>query len=216
MAGPMTRDRFICTDWRDTAPGMSRLGTSTGSTAEKTGAFSALPIPTARTQRKMSVVEGWCRDAVQASTSEKTSCSTWQATSSRFRSTRSAKRPTDDGQQEEGAELGEADGGDVGGRVGQLVGQHPEGDVLHPRADIGREGAQPHRTEGRMGQGPPGAARRIGEVAVDLGVVGLVELGGEGSGPARWSAPPPRAPHDPGSGTPTSYRRRPPPTGPSR
>jgi hypothetical protein len=58
MAGPITRERFSCTDWRETAPGMSRFGTSTGRTAENTGALRALPMPTARTHRKTTVVDG--------------------------------------------------------------------------------------------------------------------------------------------------------------
>ena len=38
MAGPMTRDPFICTELSEMAPAMSRRGTRTGSTALNTGA----------------------------------------------------------------------------------------------------------------------------------------------------------------------------------
>ena len=93
MAGPMTRDRFICTDCSDTAPGRSRRGTSVGRTAVNAGALRALPIPMASTLKKTRAVEGWDRDAAQARTSENTNCSTWQPISSFFRSMTSAKAP---------------------------------------------------------------------------------------------------------------------------
>ena len=44
MAGPITRDRFICTDCNDTAPGKSGLGTSVGRMADNAGPLSALRI----------------------------------------------------------------------------------------------------------------------------------------------------------------------------
>ena len=93
MAGPTTRERFIWTDCRETAPGMSRFGTSIGRMAEKAGALRALPMPTASTQAKTSPVDGWARDAAHARTREKTSCSTWHPISRRRRSMTSARAP---------------------------------------------------------------------------------------------------------------------------
>ena len=49
IGGPITRDRFICTDASETAPGRSSRGTSVGRIALRPGAPSALAMPTANT-----------------------------------------------------------------------------------------------------------------------------------------------------------------------
>ena len=43
ITGPTTRDPFICAEFSEIAPGMSRRGTRMGSTALNTGAYNALP-----------------------------------------------------------------------------------------------------------------------------------------------------------------------------
>ena len=53
IAEPMTRERFICTDCSDTAPGRSSRGTSVGRIAPIAGAFSALKMPMTSTHRKI-------------------------------------------------------------------------------------------------------------------------------------------------------------------
>ena len=55
----MTRERFICTDCSETAPGRSSLGTSVGRIAPIAGALSAFTTPMASTQRKIAVRDGW-------------------------------------------------------------------------------------------------------------------------------------------------------------
>ena len=49
MTGPITRDKFICTDMSATAPGMSGFGTSVGKIELSPGAPSAFAIPIANT-----------------------------------------------------------------------------------------------------------------------------------------------------------------------
>ena len=75
IAGPMTRERFICTDCSDTAPGRSSRGTSVGRIAPMAGAFSALAMPIASTHRKISVLFGWSTSTRPASTNESSICS---------------------------------------------------------------------------------------------------------------------------------------------
>ena len=58
MVGPMTRDRFICTDASATAPGRSSRGTSVGRIALRPGAPSAFAMPIANTAATMSTCDG--------------------------------------------------------------------------------------------------------------------------------------------------------------
>ncbi len=51
--------------------------------------------------------------------------------------------------------------------MGELVAVRPQQDVLHPRADVGRERAAPHDAEVAVGQRRHRGAGRPGAVAVD-------------------------------------------------
>ena len=93
MAGPMTRDAFIWTDWSETAPDRSGRGTSVGRTAESAGALSAFATPMASTQATIATREGSAAAARPASTNESTSCTSCIATRRRLRSTMSASAP---------------------------------------------------------------------------------------------------------------------------
>ena len=93
MTGPMTREAFIWAEFREMAPGRSRLPTSPGRTAEYAGPNMALPQPTPSTMITSRTFEGWGDAATRATPMEKTSCSTARIMSRRLRSILSASRP---------------------------------------------------------------------------------------------------------------------------
>src|SRR5947209_18892219 len=77
MAGPMTRDRFICTDCSDTAPGRSARGTRVGRIAAIAGALSELPTPIAKTHATRATRDGLPPAASTARTIDSPNCLTW-------------------------------------------------------------------------------------------------------------------------------------------
>ena len=89
----MTRDRFICTDCSDTAPGRSARGTSVGRIAAIAGALNELPTPIAKTHATSATRDGSPPAASTARTIDSTNCSTWVMISSLRRSTTSASTP---------------------------------------------------------------------------------------------------------------------------
>ena len=72
---------------------MSARGTSTGSSALNTGAYSALPMPINATMPTMSALFGWSAKATKPSRLDSTPCSTVRLIRSFLRSTLSASMP---------------------------------------------------------------------------------------------------------------------------
>ena len=97
------------------------------------------------------------------------------------------QQATDHGKDQGRAKLGEDHHADESARVRQVVGVGAEDDVLHPRADVRREGAQEHDAERPVRQrGPSGATFRsersvaVDDCVLDLldGVVGTTRVDG--------------------------------------
>src|SRR5581483_7417286 len=61
-------------------------------------------------------------------------------------------------------------------RVSELVAEHTQGDVLHPRADVGGERPRPHEAEAAVSQRGPGRPGPVRDIATEDGVLGLLEL----------------------------------------
>ena len=169
MAGPITRLPLIIVELRAMAAPRSSWPTSDGSTAPHTGALRALPMPTARTQPKMSTRDGLSAPATMAArTSENTSCSVCRTMSSLRRSRASATMPPTTDSSSSGPSWAKASSADERARPGQLVGVRAEHHGLHPRADVRGERAQPHEAELAVGQGRAGGPDAA-DVVVALG-----------------------------------------------
>jgi hypothetical protein len=93
MAGPTIREAFIWTELSEMAPERSSRGTSTGTTALKTGAYSALPMPMQSTTSTIRVRLGSAGRATAASSTEKTACCTLRVSRTFLRSKESASMP---------------------------------------------------------------------------------------------------------------------------
>src|SRR5215216_1932664 len=146
MAGPMTRDRFICTDCSETAPGRSARGTRVGRIAAIPGALSELPTPIAKTQTTSATRDGLLVAARPASTTDRTSCSSCVMIKSLRRSTVGGLL-ADRRHEQQRPELREEQDPDEDGRTGELVSECAEEHILHPRADVRRERPAPEDAE---------------------------------------------------------------------
>ena len=141
IAGPMTRDRFIWTDVSETAPVRSSRGTSVGRIALSPGAPSALAMPIANTITTMRTRDGCDCHATNANPNDSAPWSTCMLTSSRRRSTRSARSPPIIDRKSNGPSCPKYNRPDVEPAVRERQPVRTEDDVLHPRADVRRERA---------------------------------------------------------------------------
>ena len=175
IAGPMTRDAFMLTELSDTAPARSLRGTRVGVSDRKAGDWRAAPVPMKATAKRNSARDGLGFSAIQARNSEPTSCSTLSHRMSLRRSKVSASAAADHRQQQLGAEVGEAHEADEPGAPGDGVGHRRDDDVLHPAADVRREHPEEEGAEVAVAQGGADGADLGRAVAVEEGVLGLLE-----------------------------------------
>ena len=147
IAGPMTRERFICTDWSDTAPGRSSFGTSVGRIAPIAGPLSALPMPMTSTKKKSSVSFGCDCGGEEREHDREHELLELHPDQELAAVEHVGEHPAETGEEQQRAELGEVDEADVGGVVGELQRVRAEDDVLHPGADVRRERPAPDDAE---------------------------------------------------------------------
>ena len=166
MTGPMTREAFIWAELSEMAPGRSSLPTSPGGWPSRPARTWRCPTPTMSTMTTSRTCEGWGDSTTSATPREKTSCSSDRRIRKRLPVDLVGQQAAHHRQDQRRPELGEDDDADEGARVREVVGVGAEDDVLHPGADVRREGAEEDDAEGPVRQGgagraPPGGERRV-------------------------------------------------------
>ena len=177
ISGPITRERFICTDASATAPGRSSRGTSVGRIALSPGAPSAFEMPTAKTHSAMSASDGLVGDRHEREQKREAELRELHAHEEPAPVDDVGEQPTERREEQQRPELREEQQTDVGRRTGQLVGVGAEHHVLHPRADVRREGAEVDDAEVAVPQRGLRGAPLERDVAVDQRVLDLLARG---------------------------------------
>ena len=85
------------------------------------------------------------------------------------------QQAADEREQQQRTELREQQHADEGRRLGEVVGQRAEDDVLHPAADVRQERADEHPPEHPVAQGGPGRSGADRAVAVLQRVDGVLD-----------------------------------------
>ena len=177
ITGPMTRERFICTDVSETAPVRSSRGTRVGRIALRPGAPSALAMPIANTSTAISTCEGCDATRRRASPNDSAPCSTCMLDEQAAPVDAVGEQTADHRQEQQRAELAEVQQPDVEAAVRQLQRVLTEDDVLHPRADVRRERPDVDDAKVAVAQRGGGGTPLVRDIAVDEGVLDVLELG---------------------------------------
>ena len=177
IAGPITRERFICTEVSATAP----VRSSRGRGSEGSRSARARPARSRFRWRRRSGrsrrCEGCDVHATSASASDSTPCRICKLTSNRRRSTRSASRPPIIDKNNSGPSWPKNSRPTKNPLWVSLQRVLAEDDVLHPRADVGRERPDVHDAKIAVPERGRSRTPLVRDVAVDEGVFDVLELG---------------------------------------
>ena len=181
MIGPITRERFICTDASATAPGRSSRGTSVGRIAFSPGAPSAFAMPIANTDADDQHLRRIARQRDAREPEREHELRELGADEEPAAVDDVGEQPAERREEQQRPELREEHEADEGRRAGELQRVGAEHDVLHPRADVGREHAEVDDAEVAMPErGLRGAALErdvaVYERVLELLARELVEL----------------------------------------